>query len=311
MLRLLPALLAGLLVYELAHALAPRLRFLPLQREWTRAVALALLLNGIVLALVAAGFGLWLVVQGEGSLTALLLRLAEIVEGAKERLPVWMTAWLPDGAWNLREALVAWLKVHAKELQHFGAAAGRAVAYIIIGMVIGAILVLREVRSRERPGPLAASLAERARRLADSFRRVVFAQVRISIINTALTALFLALILPLFGIQLPLVPTLIAITFAAGLLPVVGNLISNTVIVIVGASHSAGVAIACLAFLVAIHKGEYFLNARIVGTRIRARSWELLIAMLVMEAMFGAAGLIAAPIYYAYLKDELMARALV
>ena len=33
-----------------------------------------------------------------------------------------------------------------------------------------------------------------------------------------------------------------------------------------------------------IHKLEYFLNARIVGTQIRARAWELLIAMLAMEA---------------------------
>ena len=30
--------------------------------------------------------------------------------------------------------------------------------------------------------------------------------------------------------------------------------------------------------------------------------------MLVMEAAFGIAGLIAAPFYYAYLKDELSAR---
>ena len=32
---------------------------------------------------------------------------------------------------------------------------------------------------------------------------------------------------------------------------------------------------------------------------------ELLVAMLVMEAAFGVAGLIAAPVYYAYLKREL------
>jgi hypothetical protein len=33
--------------------------------------------------------------------------------------------------------------------------------------------------------------------------------------------------------------------------------------------------------------------------------------MLVMEAAFGMAGLVAAPIYYAYLKDELVSRGLV
>ena len=58
-------------------------------------------------------------------------------------------------------------------------------------------------------------------------------------------------------------------------------------------------------FLVALHKGEYFLNARIVGSRIDARSWELLLAILVMEAAFGLPGMAAAPIYYAYLKREL------
>jgi predicted PurR-regulated permease PerM len=139
----------------------------------------------------------------------------------------------------------------------------------------------------------------------------VFAQFRISLLNTTFTALFLAIVLPSFGIYLPLVPTLLAITFFAGLLPVVGNLISNTAIVIVGASHSPAVAIACLAFLILIHKGEYFLNARIIGTRIQARAWELLVAMLVLEAVFGVAGLIAAPIYYAYLKDELRAKGLI
>ena len=64
-------------------------------------------------------------------------------------------------------------------------------------------------------------------------------------------------------------------------------------------------AIAALIFLVVIHQLEYFLNARIVGTRIRSHAWELLIAMLVMEVAFGIAGLIAAPIYYAYVKQEL------
>jgi predicted PurR-regulated permease PerM len=62
---------------------------------------------------------------------------------------------------------------------------------------------------------------------------------------------------------------------------------------------------------VLIHKLEYFVNARIVGAQIRARAWELLLAMLSMEAAFGITGLIAAPIYYAYVKDELFRRGLI
>jgi len=88
---------------------------------------------------------------------------------------------------------------------------------------------------------------------------------------------------------------------------VLGNLISNSIILTLSLSVSGSVALASLVFLVVVHKLEYFLNARIVGARIHAAAWELLLAMLVMEAACGVAGLIAAPIYYAYLKDELSA----
>jgi len=108
-------------------------------------------------------------------------------------------------------------------------------------------------------------------------------------------------------VHLPLTKTMVAITFVVGLLPIVGNLTSNTIVVIVSLAHSPAVAVASLVFLVVIHKLEYFLGARIVGTRIKSQIWELLIAMMAMEAMFGVPGLVAAPIYYAYVKSELIA----
>ena len=125
--------------------------------------------------------------------------------------------------------------------------------------------------------------------------------------NTLITAIFRLIVLPLLGVNLPLTKTLILATFVCGLLPVVGNLISNSLIFVVGLSISLWVAIAALTFLILIHKLEYFLNARIIGGQIRARAWQLLIAMLVMEAAFGLAGIVAAPIYFAYLKRELEA----
>ena len=159
--------------------------------------------------------------------------------------------------------------------------------------------------------PFALAMVKRTSLFGDAFRRVVFAQVRIAAINACFTALYLAVILPLLGVHLPLVKTLIAITFVAGLIPVVGNLVSNTIIVIVSLSQSLSVAIGSLIYLVVIHKFEYFLNARIVGDQIRAHAWELLIAMVAMEAAFGLPGIVAAPIYYAYIKSELRARELV
>jgi predicted PurR-regulated permease PerM len=101
---------------------------------------------------------------------------------------------------------------------------------------------------------------------------------------------------------------MIAITFLVGLLPVIGNLISNTVIVIVSTSHSFMIALGSLVFLIVVHKFEYFLNARIVGGQIHAYAWELLVAMLFMEATFGLPGIVAAPVYYAYVKSEFRER---
>ena len=313
-LHLLSALLWGLAAYQLVHILGGRLYFRPGGREAGKRWAAVILAVLVVAVLSLTVVGIIAFFRGRGvpaSLPALLDQMADILETSKGHLPAWLAAEIPDNAEELRNAGVTWLRVHAGELQTVGAQIGRGFGHALIGMVIGALISLGEVTKAGTRGPLAEALTERARRLGEAFRRIVFAQVRISAINTVLTALYLAVLLPLLGVKLPLVKTLIILTFLTGLLPVVGNLISNTVIVVVSLSYSAGAALGSLVFLIVIHKLEYFLNARIVGSEIKARAWEILLAMLVMEAAFGMAGLIAAPIYYAYLKEELSARGLI
>lgn len=309
--RLLPALIAGLLVYELVRVLIPLLaRRLPTRRA--RGLALGLVVTLVVGAVSAAVVGLIAFMRSEGgSLPVLLARMADIVEASRATLPGWLADTLPNNSQAISDTLTRWLREHAAELQQIGRETGHKLAHILIGMVIGALVSLREAFGRETYGPLSGALAERVFRLGEAFRRIVFAQVRISAINTLLSAIYLALVLPLCGVSLPLTKTMIVVTFVAGLLPVVGNLISNTVIFIVSLAHSPTVAASSLAFLVLIHKLEYFLNARIVGAQISASAWELLTAMLVMESAFGLPGLVAAPICYAWLKDELMARGLI
>src|SRR5690349_23923178 len=99
--------------------------------------------------------------------------------------------------------------------------------------------------------------------------------------------MYILVMLLLLVVRLLLLKTMVFITFLAGLIPVVGNLISNVVVVIVSLSVSPVVAAGSLVYLIAIHKLEYFLNARLVGRQIEARARELLLAMLVMEAAFG------------------------
>jgi predicted PurR-regulated permease PerM len=313
-LRLLPALLAGLLVYELVHILSPWLQK-RIAGERAKLFALALL-AGIIVAMVAGLIfaAIAFFRSDAGSLKMLFQKMAEIVDGSRASLPDWLIENLPSAGSSgddIRTAVVHWLRTHAGEVQVVGRETALAFAHILVGMLIGAIVSLHEATAPEDHRPLARALTERAWRLAESFRRIVFAQVRISAINTVFTAVYLVVALPLFGVHLPLTKSLIALTFIVGLLPVVGNLISNTVIVVVSMAHSPSVALSSLAYLIVIHKIEYFLNARIVGARIRAHAWELLLAMLAMEAAFGLAGVVAAPVYYAYLKEELLQRGLV
>lgn len=310
-LHLLPALLAGLLVFELVHIIAPLLqrRISSDRARLYAVVVLATVIVGLMtVAIVGAGQFFH---TDSGSFPALLQKLADMLEGTRHALPAWLVAYLPSGVDELNAAFTAWLREHASDVRIAGAEAVRAFAHLVVGMVIGAMVSLREARPEHDRMPLTAALTAQAEALGDAFRRIVFAQVRISALNTLFTALHLLVVLPLFGIHLPLVKTLIGLTFVAGLLPVIGNLISNTAIVIVSLSYSPAAGFASLVFLVLIHKLEYFLNARIVGSRIHARAWELVLAMLVMEAAFGLPGVVAAPIYYAYLKRELAAQHLV
>lgn len=308
---LLAALFSGLLVYSLVHVLAPYLGK-NISDQRARMIAVAILGSVIVLVLSLAVWGAASFFQSDaGSIEVLMKKLADILDASRGQMPAWLKDYIPANAEAMREAITNWLRAHATQAQVIGTEAGRTIAHLLIGMVIGAMAALYDTTTRHDYKPLAAALHTRVVTLHEAFRRIVFAQVRIAAINAVFTAIYLMVVLPLAGIHLPLTKTLVAITFIAGLLPVIGNLISNTVIVIVGLSHSLMIAAASLLFLVVIHKLEYFLNAKIIGSHINARAWELLAAMLTMEAIFGLPGVIAAPVFYAYAKKELEDQGLV
>lgn len=310
--HLLSALLSGLLVYELVQAMTPLLGR-RISGDRARVVVVAALGAIVVGLLILLIFGAISFFRSEIGNPELLWQqqLMPLVEKARQQLPALLVDHLPDSVDDLRVGAIELARKHAGTLQLAGKGAVRVFVHIIIGLVLGAIIALSRARPAHQVGPLAAALGQRCQRLAEAFHNIVFAQVKISLINTAFTAIFLLGALPLFGIHLPLAKTLVVLTFIVGLLPVVGNLLSNTAVTIIALSVSLGVAIAALGFLIVIHKLEYFLNARIVGIQINARAWELLIAMLLMEAAFGLPGVIAAPIYYAYLKSELEAEKLI
>ncbi|MFK0092838.1 AI-2E family transporter [Pseudomonas sp. NPDC090592] len=310
-LKLLPSLLAGLLVFELVNMLTPRLQpLLAGQRARWLAVALLGTLVVSTLTLLIAGAFSFLLHEAENP-GASLDKFMALVERARGQLPPFIEGYLPASAAEFKVAIGDWIKSHLSDLQLVGKGMAHMFVTLLIGMILGAIIALQRIPDVSRRKPLAAALFERLNLLVKAFRNIVFAQIKISLLNTAFTGIFLAVVMPLFGVHLPLTKTLIVLTFLLGLLPVIGNLMSNTLITIVGLSLSVWVAAAALGYLIVIHKVEYFLNAKIVGGQISAKAWELLLAMLVFEAAFGLPGVVAGPVYYAYLKSELKREELV
>jgi predicted PurR-regulated permease PerM len=307
--HLLPTVLAGLAVHVLTVKLALRL---PL--PWgalARKFALAAIVILVVLGLCGACLAIWSFLHGGRGMAGLLAAIAETLENLRRTLPPDMADAIPATMDDLRYQATALLREHSHRISKAGMTGIKTLVHVLFGMVIGGMTALHHFDAADRCPAFVTALHARTGALATAFDRVVFAQVKISVLNTVFTALYLLVILPLCGIRLPMLTVLIPLTFVAGLLPVIGNLISNAAIVLISLGVSPAAAMGSLVFLVAIHKLEYFFNARIVGGQVQATAWELLSAMLVMEAVFGVTGLIAAPVVYAWLKGELKAKCVI
>jgi predicted PurR-regulated permease PerM len=142
-------------------------------------------------------------------------------------------------------------------------------------------------------------IAARFGGLYRSFATVMGAQMTISAINTVLTAIFV------FAIGLPYAPVVVGLTFLCGLFPIIGNVVSNTVIVFIGFLVSAKTAFFALIFLIVIHKLEYFLNSKIIGARIRNPIWLTLIGLIIGEKLMGVPGMILSPVVLNYIRVEM------
>ncbi|XOD69941.1 MAG: AI-2E family transporter [Sodalis sp. (in: enterobacteria)] len=308
-LHLFPCFTAGFLAYELIISLTPC--FERLVGNGSARWVVVMLIAAFVVITTTLG-----IVSLVSFLTSDIQRnfdiFAEtnrIFSGVKNGIPDYFPSFLPKSAEELKHQLFALMQSNLINIRNIGRSFFHGLITIFIGLIIGAIISLKQ--------PIICNtyftqqLLERLNFLSQAFRNIVFAQIKVSLVNTLLTSLMLLIFFPLFGVYLPLGKHLIILTFIFGLLPIIGNLISNFMIFIMALSISLNVGGIMVLYLILIHKLEYFLNAEIIGNRINAKSWELLLAMLIFEAAFGLEGLIAAPIYYAYLKTELRAQKII
>lgn len=314
---LLPGLLCVCVGFVITRSLAgmlwrlqPRARRARQLPHWAQVIATAVvILAPLILLSSALSHTRSYITEAPQQYKELLDYLARTVLELRDKLPVDMADQLPDGAQEIQHLLASYLGTKAGMLANAGRAWLTGLLHAYVGLIIGALAAVRPIARRS--APLSIALGQRIHLMGLAFKQIIAAQFWIAAFNTLLTAIFLLAILPLWGLPLPYTPALITLTFVAGLIPIVGNLLCNAVITIVGLSVSPIAAAACLGFLILIHKAEYVINAKVVGQRTHMGVWELLAVMFVAESVFGPAGLVAAPLFYAYLKKELEAKGLV
>lgn len=132
------------------------------------------------------------------------------------------------------------------------------------------------------------------------FKIVMSAQLLISLINSILTLCML------FILNIPHKLTLTVFVFIFGLLPIVGNIISNTLICSAALIWTGmWQFFAALIFLIVIHKLEYVLNGKIIGHIVQLPMHITLLALILGEAFFHIPGMILAVPMVLFIREQL------
>ncbi|MCV2502176.1 MAG: AI-2E family transporter [Candidatus Lightella neohaematopini] len=301
-LHLFPGFISGFISYELIIFFTPWFRYIFINKA---RLAVVILLITIILILITL-----LIINLINLLTSdfqhdlnIINNINYILLNIKNHIPKFLLLFLPNNIEDLKNKIILLLESNLIIIRDMIRIVIRILLTIFIGIIIGAIISLNKPNNNH--SYFINQLNKRIYFLSLAFHNIIIAQVRISLVNTLLTSIMIIIILPSFGIFVPSRKILIISTFLLGLIPIIGNLISNIVIIFSSLSVSLTVGVIILIYLIFIHKLEYVLNAEIVGQRTNTKSWELILVMLLLESIFGLNGLIAAPIYYAYLKYEL------
>jgi len=156
---------------------------------------------------------------------------------------------------SLIAAIVDVVKNEFLFVGNFARAATTQLVFVLIGIVVAVSLFLNpgieKFSNRPKRPDLFTAIADeikiRFRLFYQSFETVMGAQIRISAINTLLTTVFV------LAVSLKYKTFVIGLTFLCGLLPIVGNVISNAIIVGIAITMSPRLAIIALIFLIAVH----------------------------------------------------------
>ena len=249
--------------------------------------------------------------------SALAYLFGQFIRLAIYRIPLIATSVLPaieklntdynlaipyDSMEELRSALIAAVRENARSITAESGLLTRGFFQIVIGLFIA---IAKFLPDKERPrraslfDELVGEFYARMELFMHSYEKVLGAQVLISAINTAITLIFV------LAAGIPYVYFLTLATFILGIVPLIGNVAANAIIIGAALTQSPQRAVAAFIFLVVSHKLQYPLNGRIMGSTLKTPMWATLLGILVGEVVLGVPGIILAPAVLHYAREEL------
>jgi predicted PurR-regulated permease PerM len=294
-----PAVIAGLFAHMLLSQADGAMRGAGLSPRAARwAAAGFFLVIGVLLAMIFTSF----LRIGVSRFPQLLERVLPRLDGVASHFGVELPF---DTGGEVREAGLEWIRTHVQSITSTSGLLTRGFFQVATAVFIALLRYMTDAPSKPEKESLDTEVIHECRRRAAlfsaSFDRVMSAQILIAAINAAAAAAFL------FIFHFPFRTILTLTTFVCGLLPIVGNVVSNGLIVAAALTRSEQLALWSLVFLIVVHKASYLLNSRIVGARISTSTWAILLALLAGEAVLGVPGVILAPTLLYYVREELRA----
>jgi predicted PurR-regulated permease PerM len=291
------ALIAGLFTSMMLNHAQDALRGAGASPRTSRWSSLALfVVLGLLLAVIFVSF----IKIGLERLPMLLDRVLPRLDALAGRFGVGLPI---DNVQELRALILETIKENARSVTSTSGLLTRGFFQISAAVVIAVLRFLAGPvpldGQRGLDGAVLRECRDRAALFAFSFELVMGAQILIAAINAGVAAAFL------IAFHIPFRTMLTLATFVCGMIPIVGNLASNALIVAAALTRSDQMALAALIFLIVVHKGGYFLNSRVVGARTETPTWAILLGLLVGEALMGVTGVILAPTLIYYVRAEL------
>ena len=186
---------------------------------------------------------------------------------------------------------------------------GNSLKFLVHVFFAGLIAISTIMIGINPASPLSAGLSgglrTEGRHFLTCFSHLLTAQLYVALWNTTFTVIYVFGVLPLLGIDLPLREGLVVATFLMSFIPALGNVLANSLMMVLCLQFPPWVLVLSLVYLIGIHKMEYLINARILSSAYQATVAELLICIVAGETMFGLPGLILMPVIYLFGKNLL------